>query len=47
MEIISMKIFFELMIGDTSHFLFVNRMTTAELQSLKDVDGAISEKAHN
>ena len=40
-----MKIFFELMIGDTSHFLFVNRMTTAELQSLKDADRAISKQA--
>ena len=37
--------FDELMIGDTRHFLFVNIMTTAELQSLKDADGAISKKA--
>ena len=35
------------MTRDTSNFSFVNIMTTAELQSLKDVDGAISEKAHN
>ena len=37
--------FDELMIGDTRHFLFVNIMTTAELQSLKDADGAISKQA--
>ena len=36
----------ELMIGDNRHFLFVNIMTTTELYSLKDADGAISKQAH-
>ena len=35
------------MIGDNRHFLFVNIMTTAELSSLRDADGAISKQAHN